>query len=507
MTALIKRHQISADAEKKIVTAMIMSNDFIRNILPILDLDYFQGDYSKEVAKWCKDYYHKYDKAPAKDIQEVFNHNRGTLDEGTERATAEFLQRLSDAYDDSFNLDYYMDIAESYFRERDLVIRAAVTQALIERGQLDLAEQQFAGYKKIVRATGGWSDPFSQAEMSETMREEEDEVPFFTFPGKLGEFIGPLERGWFIGVMGPRKRGKTWQLQEVAIQGIIQRLRVTFISLEMKKKNINQRIYKRILAASEREGRFIYPAFDCAYNQDGTCNMPERSCRVPLLTGMGDDARKPQYDPNIESDYVPCDHCRRTGQRGYSKETWFVTYTRPKLELSPLLSRVKGIENMYGGSRLRVKAYPRFSATLSEIERDLDFLEYTEGFISDIIIIDYADIVRPEMMRTQTRDEINEIWMTLGGMAERRHALVFTGTQANRESDDARVLRQRHSADDIRKMAHIDKMLGLNQTPEEKREGIMRISKIADRHSDSFEDEVCTVLQQLSTGQVLLDSY
>jgi hypothetical protein len=61
-------------------------------------------------------------------------------------------------------------------------------------------------------------------------------------------------------------------------------------------------------------------------------------------------------------------------------------------------------------------------------------------------------------------------------------------------------------AEDIRKVAHVDAMYSLSQTPDEKDNGIMRISVVAHRWKDFNENSQVIVLQNLATGQVALDS-
>jgi hypothetical protein len=50
-------------------------------------------------------------------------------------------------------------------------------------------------------------------------------------------------------------------------------------------------------------------------------------------------------------------------------------------------------------------------------------------------------------------------------------------------------------------------MLALNQTPEEKAVGLMRMSVIEHRHKRFIETQNCYILQNLSVGQPNLDSY
>jgi hypothetical protein len=97
-------------------------------------------------------------------------------------------------------------------------------------------------------------------------------------------------------------------------------------------------------------------------------------------------------------------------------------------------------------------------------------------------------------------------WKTLKNLADSYNALVVTASQSNRASFDKKNVTQTDIADDIRKVAHVDGMIALNQMEEEKRRGIMRVSYIAGRDHSFDQRRSCVVLQQLDLGQTLLDS-
>jgi hypothetical protein len=83
---------------------------------------------------------------------------------------------------------------------------------------------------------------------------------------------------------------------------------------------------------------------------------------------------------------------------------------------------------------------------------------------------------------------------------------VFTASQTNRASFDKANVTQTDAAEDIRKIANVDMMLSLNQTPKEKRENRMRIAVVAGRDDDFDQFKTCLILQNLELGQSLLDS-
>ncbi len=108
--------------------------------------------------------------------------------------------------------------------------------------------------------------------------------------------------------------------------------------------------------------------------------------------------------------------------------------------------------------------------------------------------------------RMEKRNQVNSIWVGHKGMALERYCAVFSGSQSNtlRTGKDVGV---GNWAEDIGKVAEIDKGVALNQTDEEKLQGIMRISKVADRHEAYNASTDVVVLQCLAIGNPMLDSH
>ena len=150
---------------------------------------------------------------------------------------------------------------------------------------------------------------------------------------------------------------------------------------------------------------------------------------------------------------------------------------------------------------LRVSVHPNSSINLAGVSSVLDRWELQHDFIPDIIIIDYADILAPEDPKKQTRDQVNDTWKALRRLSQERHCLVLAPTQANAASYGAETQDMGNFSEDKRKLAHVTGMLGLNQTPEEKGMGVMRLNWIALRES-SFNVKRCLwVGQSLTLGR------
>ena len=498
---MLRRTQINTEIQKQILIGLIVSTKFCTEIYPSLSSDYFLSPYAKKIVRWTKDYYEKYKLAPNIHIQDIYNSEKEKLDPEESELISSLLSSLSTKYEqmkaENFNVDYLLDSAIEFFKKRSLEIMSKRVSSLVELSKLEDAEELVRDYKKVAKVTSRWVDPFDPVFMEKVIESVDEE--FFKFPGKLGEFIGNLQRGYLIGIMGPYKRGKTNWLLEFAIEGLLRGLKVVFISLEMSDTHVAKRIYKTLGAFGDEAGEYLYPCFDCRKNQDGSCSKKERSGNYGLIDTDGE---KPAYTKSMK--YKPCTYCREHGLFDYIPETWFVIEKRPKLTLGTLSKKVRSIKRMMGDG-LRIKAYPAYEANLMDIRRDLDNLEYTENFIPDMIVTDYADILASEDRRVTGREQIDLTWKAHKNLAAKRNCLVVTGSQTNRKSVDKKRVQSTDVAEDIRKLAHVDGMMMLSQTEKEKGAKMMRISYV-DRHGEFSELKQVMVLQNFTVGQVLLDS-
>jgi hypothetical protein len=240
-----------------------------------------------------------------------------------------------------------------------------------------------------------------------------------------------VERGWLRGIVGSAKRGKTWMLQELAYQAMFAKKRVVFISLEMDSWRLTRRFYKGITGQldgllDEEKGRVIkIPVFDCQRNQNNTCKFPRRVGNV----GVED-----------KEHYKICMFCRNRklinkeeGKPMWQPMVYLDEQYKHRMTLSAIRKSARDFTR-YKGSRLfRLAHFPAFSATLRDIESAIDTLEFRDNFVPDVIVIDYADIIKGDSQLDDTA-MANRIWMALKGLASRRSCLVITATQGNRAS-------------------------------------------------------------------------
>jgi len=502
------RETVETTLEKRIVIGLIVSTDYIIKIKEMFRLEYFQNEYHEVIAKWCMEYFETYEKAPMESIQDIFLANRDHIEPDQLTLISRILTDASKRFENEqgINVPLLYDDTILYFKKQSLTLLNAELRYLLSKDKVKEAEDRVLGFHKVSKTTSQWVNPFSEQSVHRYFQMP-DEV-FFQFPGALGEFLGDYKRGWLVGISAPFKRGKTWLAQEFAILAYLNQLKVAFFSLEMSEETTEQRLYKRLTGTWDDGGELKYPIFDCLLNQDDSCVMHQRENHVKLFDEEG---RKPEWkknDPNPMPQYRPCSFCRNHENREwgeqYKKDVWYEMIDRPMIESASVAQQVRSLEDMYGDN-FRFMAYPRFTANLADIKRDLYLLEKTEDFIPDMIVIDYADILKPEQGGLIGVEKEDRTWIALSQLAAEKKALVVTPTQVNKEALDAVQVRQSHTAKWVCKLGHVDAMIALSQTEAEKKAKVIRISTLLHRHNDCG-DETCMVLQNLDAGQMVVDS-
>jgi hypothetical protein len=364
-------------------------------------------------------------------------------------------------------------------------------------GRLDEAEDEIRNFKQVVKTTSSWINPFN-VEYQKKVFERKGEY-LFVMPGALGKLMR-FKRDWLVAMTAPFKRGKTFWLQEIAVEALFNKLKVVIFSLEMPDTQLSERLYKRLTALGDEDNFYLYPIWDCGRNQDDSCKKSERKGTGSLINRDGE-----LLEYNQKVNHKPCTWCKDNNINDYVQASWFTSYRRNKIKLIDSIKATKGFKLMYGDN-LRIISHPPNSVNSKIIERDLDVLEYSEEFIPDVIIVDYVDIMAAEDKGSIGVDKEDKAWISLERLSREKHCLVVTATQGTKESLEATNVRQKHTARWVGKLGHVDVMYVLNQTPMEKERMIMRIGTMLHRHEKFNERFQVRVLYQFDLGQVNLNS-
>ncbi len=104
----------------------------------------------------------------------------------------------------------------------------------------------------------------------------------------------------------------------------------------------------------------------------------------------------------------------------------------------------------------------------------------------------------------EERHRLDDIWKNLRKLAAERNIALITASQTGRASANADAT-EADIAEDIRKMAHVTKMITINSSKEERALGLSRIACLAEREDAVIHDQVYA-LTCLDIGNPCLDS-
>ena len=504
--------------ERKIAIGMIVSTDYLAQVIPIWNAKLLQSSTIRKLTSWCLKYYGKYNKAPNNEIETIFRHKIKSLTKDDIEDIEETLSSISHEYERNvYNHEYLIDQTKEYLHSRKLLLHAnAITEAT-EHGDLSEADLLANNYIGQTEEEKTWVDPFQDPPGILRTAFMTRPKPLIKFSSALGAFWNDqFCRDGFVALLGPEKRGKTFMLMEIALKGIMSGCNVAlFQAGDMSEKQQLMRLCIHLAGKSNQAkycGPLWVPKIDCIKNQLDDCEYEDRACDFGIwekrhkLGELTFTELINTYENN--ESYIPCTNCNE-----YRKRKNGALWLKRTPAVNPLTwhevrERLIIFRKRYG-KRFRLITYPNETLTMTEIKTMLNLWEQKDGLVFDIIIIDYADILAPDAdcARLSSRDQNNKIWQRMRRLSQEKHCLLVTATQASASSYGKTFLQLGDFSEDKRKYAHVTAMYGLNQTDEEKKMGLMRLNEMVIRDGDFNRTNYVNVIGRLQMGRPILGSF
>jgi archaellum biogenesis ATPase FlaH len=127
-----------------------------------------------------------------------------------------------------------------------------------------------------------------------------------------------------------------------------------------------------------------------------------------------------------------------------------------------ILERIQELEG-----KLVVKEYPTKSSSVATLKNHVEKV-ITRGFKPDIILVDYADLLRPISTLREKRHELETIYEQLRGLAQEYKCCVWTASQTNRSGLNAEVITMESISEAFNKCFVADFILSISRTAEDK---------------------------------------
>ena len=134
-----------------------------------------------------------------------------------------------------------------------------------------------------------------------------------------------------------------------------------------------------------------------------------------------------------------------------------------------ILETVKDVEGA-----LIIKEYPTKSATTETIKNHIEKLK-KRGIEPDMIIVDYADLLKPIKSSREKRHDLENIYEELRAIAQRNDCPLWTASQTNRSGLNAEVITMEAISEAFNKCFVSDFIFSLSRTIEDKQANTGRI--------------------------------
>ena len=133
------------------------------------------------------------------------------------------------------------------------------------------------------------------------------------------------------------------------------------------------------------------------------------------------------------------------------------------LKYFPDVIEEKAEEMKAAGADLMIKEYPTRSASINTLRNYLTQLKRTENFEADVVIIDYADILKVGGSKEEMRLSLQYLYQDLRGLAGEFDIPIWTATQTNRSASKQEFITIDSIAESYGKAAEADLILGLGR--------------------------------------------
>jgi hypothetical protein len=444
----MKKRRVDASRERRLLTALITSSPFVARAASVLDPELIEADHFRTLTEWCIAHHKEYGEAPGEHIEDYY-HSWSEDNDNTELVDSvhDFLESLSEDYDSGkdVNIPYLLDELSAFITKRRIKKLQDNLSYHMMKGEQGEAEKTITQYSLVEVSHTSYCAPLN-AELAWTDAFSKPMEPLIEFSGAAGRFFNSaMVRDSLIAIQAPEKRGKTFWCIEFAVRALRARKKVAFFGVgDLSQAQFMMRLGVRFSGRPLRDR-------DC-----GIIKVPSKIIKDP-----GEPMGYTVQYKEIKKEHAVT---QRSAKRGIRK-----------------FKRGCGISERT--PYFMVSTHANSSINVSGIESVLDQWKLEKGFIPDVIVIDYADILASEDRRILGRDSVNDTWKALRRLSQERHCLVIAPTQADAQSYDSRLQTMKNFSEDKRKMAHVTGMMALNQSDPEKEMQGMRLNWIVLREA------------------------
>tara|TARA_B100000902_G_scaffold98868_1_gene101291 strand:- start:1024 stop:2385 length:1362 start_codon:yes stop_codon:yes gene_type:complete len=368
--------------QSKIITSLLVDNKFIKQVVDILEISYFDSDSNKFLINSIKDYFSKYKTNPTMEaikvliddvendvlktaivdsLRNAWQHRESNDLEFVQEKTLEFCKN-------QVVKNAIMDSVELLESQRYDEIKTIIDKAMTAGMERDIGHEYITGFEERMTQQARVTQPTQWDSVNDLMD-------------------GGLAGGELGVVVAPAGIGKSWTLQAIGAHAVAKGLNVIHYTLELNAQYVGLR-----------------------------------------------------YDTIVSG--------QPTGNLQYYKD-----------DVLKAINKLKG--------NLIIKYYPTRTASVNTLTAHLQQC-VLQGIKPDMIIVDYADIMKSTQHFNEKRHQIGHVYEELRGMAGEFDVPLWTASQANRSSLEEDVIGADKVSEDYSKVMTADFVMSMSRKVEDK---------------------------------------
>ena len=174
------------------------------------------------------------------------------------------------------------------------------------------------------------------------------------------------------------------------------------------------------------------------------------------------------------------------------------------IQLGALKRRKREVAKVVDGisGKLKIKEYPTKTATTNTLRNYIEKLK-RQGFEPDVLVIDYADLLRPIDTQGGKRHDLESIYEELRGIAQEYSLRVWTASQTNRSGLNAEIITMEAISEAFNKCFVADFIMTISRTVEDRNRNEGRVFVAKNRNGPDgivfpiFMDTSCVKIKVL----------
>jgi hypothetical protein len=368
--------------QSKIISSLLTDVKFVKQIIDILEVSYFDTDSNKFLVKSIKDYFVKYKSQPTMESIKVMVDD---VENGVLKGAIVDSLRGAWQHREDPDLEFVKEKTLEFCKNQ--IMKNAIMQSveLLETHQYD----DIKGIIDTAMTAGMERDighEYITGFEERMTKQARDTLP--TAWDSVNDLIdGGLGKGELGVIVAPAGIGKSWTLQAIGTHAVKCGFSVIHYTLELNAAYVGLR-------------------YDC------------------IISGQP------------------------TGNLQYYKE-----------EVQRAINKLKG--------NLIIKYWPTRTASVNTVTAHLQQCEL-QGIKPDLVIVDYADIMKSTQHFKEKRHEIGHVYEELRGVAGEFDVPIWTASQANRSSLEEEIIGADKVSEDYSKVMTADFVMSMSRKVEDK---------------------------------------